>query len=115
MASPAVVGAGPELEQKVTINVKGATLDAFLAALSEQTHVNIAVDEAVADKRVTAFLNNVTAREALEVVMTIKGLTCRRLEGKTAYAIEGQEEAFKNKLDLLNAGDRVKMRGVSPR
>lgn len=85
----AVIDGGPELDKKVTVRLKSATLAQFLDTLSAQTKVNFAVDESVADKKITAFLENVSVREALEVVLALKGLSCKRLKGREAYSVEG--------------------------
>lgn len=82
---PVVIEGGKELDQRVTVRVKDASFDQFLDTLSAQTKMNFIVGEGLDDLKVTAFLQNVTAREALEVVMTIKGLSCKRLENRDAY------------------------------
>lgn len=87
LRAAAVVDGGPELDRRVTVNVKGATLDRYLSALSAQSRVSFALEPGLEDRRVTAFLKNVTVREALEVVLTLKGLSCRPLRAREAYAV----------------------------
>lgn len=83
----ALEDAGPALNRRVSVDLRHAPLSQFLAALSEQTGANFTVDESVAERRVTASLSNVTAREALEIALTLKGLGCRRLRGRELYLI----------------------------
>jgi type IV pilus assembly protein PilQ len=85
IVDPPVVTGGKELDQRVTVRVKNAPLDQFLDTVSAQTKANFVLGEGLDDVRITAFLENVTAREALEIVMTIKGLSCKRVEGRDAY------------------------------
>ena len=84
---PAVIGEDPALDVKVTVRVKNSPLDTFLNTVSGQTKVNFILDEGLEKMKVTAFLQNVTAREALEIVMAIKGLDCRRLDGHATYVM----------------------------
>lgn len=85
ITSPAVIEGGKELDQRVTVRVKNAPIDEFLDTISAQTKMNFIVDEGLEDMKVTAFLQNVTVREALEIVMTIKGLTCKRSDTQQTY------------------------------
>ena len=85
----ALKDAGPALAGRVSVALRHAPLSDFAAMLSEQTKANFTVDESVAERSVTAFLENVPAREALEIVLTIKGLVCRRQRsrGRELYLI----------------------------
>lgn len=89
--SPVVIEGGKELDQLVTVRVKNVPFDQFLDTVSAQTKMNFIVGEGLDDMKVTAFLQNVTAREALEIVMTIKGLSCRRLDSRDAYLMSKQK------------------------
>jgi type II secretory pathway component GspD/PulD (secretin) len=85
--APVVVEGGPELDQRVTVRVKSASVDEFLDTVSSQTKTNFILGEGLEDLKVTVFLQNVTAREALEIVMTIKGLDLKRLDKGGAYLV----------------------------
>jgi type II secretory pathway component HofQ len=84
--SPALTGA-KDLDARVSIRVKNAPLDQFLASLAAQTKLNFVLADGLENTTVTAFLQDVTAREALEIVLAVKGLTCRRLEEQKTYAL----------------------------
>jgi hypothetical protein len=104
--SPSLIDGGPELDRKVTVALRGAPLDKFLHVLSEQTQANFALDESLGSQRVTVFLENVTAREALETVLTVKNLSCRRLKGKAVYEVAGRDAALKREIDSLEIGQK---------
>jgi type II secretory pathway component GspD/PulD (secretin) len=90
--NPLVIEGGKELDQRVTVRVKDAPIDQFLDTISAQTKMNFILDEDLEDMKVTAFLQNVTVREALEVVMTIKGLDCKLSDTKKAYVMSKRQE-----------------------
>ena len=87
LQQPAPIEGGKELDSRITIRVRHAPLDQFLASLSAQTKINFALADGLENTRVTAFLEDVTAREAIEIVLALKGLTCRRLEAQKTYAL----------------------------
>ncbi|MBI3553835.1 MAG: hypothetical protein HY077_15175 [Elusimicrobia bacterium] len=87
LRQPEIAGGGSDLDQRVTIRLKNAPLDQFFESISAQTHLNFALDEGLEGRKVTAFLQNVTVREALEVMLTIKGLSCRKLDDNKTYGI----------------------------
>jgi type II secretory pathway component GspD/PulD (secretin) len=84
---PVVVEGGAGMDRRVTIRLKDAPLGQFLDVLSEQANINFVLDESLKDRRVTTFLTNVTAREALEIVLSTKDLSCRLLEGRDVRRI----------------------------
>lgn len=88
LRQPPAIEGGKELDARVTIRVKGAPLDQFLSSLSGQTKVNFALADGLEDIKVTAFLEDVTAREAIETVLAVKGLSCRKIGAQTTYALE---------------------------
>ncbi len=79
--------AGEGLDARVTIRVKSAPLASFLDTLSEQAKVNFIITEGLEGKQVTAFLQNVTAREALQILLEIKGLTYRQIGKSNTYVV----------------------------
>jgi len=64
-------------EKRVSLNFKDADIKDVLQALSMKAGVNIIVDEGVS-KKITLTLNNVTAREALEMITKASGLAYER-------------------------------------
>ncbi len=89
LQAPTTVEAGPALDRLVTIRLKGAPLSELAAVLSSQTKTPFALASGLQDKRITVFLNNVTVREALDVLGSLKGLSVRRLSaGPESYSIE---------------------------
>lgn len=81
-----VIGGGPELDQKVTVDLKGSPLEDFIETLSAQTKVNFVVAEGLEQRKVTAFLKNVKARDALSIILAVKNLSCEKT-GENAYVI----------------------------
>jgi type II secretory pathway component GspD/PulD (secretin) len=82
----AAAPAEPSLDAKVTVRVKDAPLSDFLDALSAQTKLDFIVAEGLERVRVTAFLKDVTARDALQVLL-LKGLTYRRVGKSGPYLV----------------------------
>lgn len=87
LRQPAAIEGGKELDARVSIRVKQAPLDQFLASLSSQTKLNFALADGLEDTKVTAYLQDVSAREAIEIILALKGLTCRRLEAQKTYTL----------------------------
>ncbi|MBI5623663.1 MAG: hypothetical protein HY924_07800 [Elusimicrobia bacterium] len=75
------------LDTRVTVRVKGVPIANFLDNISEQAKVNFIVTEGLEGKQVTAFLQNVTAREALQILLEIKGLTYQQIGRTNTYVI----------------------------
>ncbi|MBI4676676.1 MAG: hypothetical protein HY748_03760 [Elusimicrobia bacterium] len=66
------------IETRVTIKVKNAPLASYLETISAQAKINFVLADGLDGVRVTAFLNDVTVRDALELLRVTKGLTYRR-------------------------------------
>ncbi|MFI5360455.1 MAG: secretin N-terminal domain-containing protein [Elusimicrobiota bacterium] len=79
--------ASAPLDTRVTVRVKGAPLATFLDTISAQAKVNFIITEGLEQKRVTAFLQNVTVREALQVLLEIKGLTYQEIGKSSTYVV----------------------------
>ncbi len=84
------------LDTRVTVRVKAAPLGAFLDAIAAQAKVNFIVAEGVQDKKVTAFLQNVTVREALQVLLEMKGLTYERIGKSSTYLVLARSVKARN-------------------
>jgi type II secretory pathway component GspD/PulD (secretin) len=95
-AKPAAASATATLETRVTVRVKGAPLATFLDTISAQAKVNFIITEGLEQKRVTAFLQNVTVREALQVLLEIKGLTYQQIGTSNTYVVTQRSKQAEN-------------------
>jgi len=95
-ARPAPAAATSPLETRVTVRVKGAPLETFLDTIQAQAHVNFIVSEGLESKRVTAFLQNVTVAEALQVLLEIKGLTYQQIGHSHTYIVAPRSKTVEN-------------------
>lgn len=84
------------LDMRVTVRVKGAPLATFLDTISAQAKVNFIITEGLESKRVTAFLQNVTVREALQVLLEIKGLTYQQIGKSNTYVVTPRSKQVEN-------------------
>lgn len=76
------------LDRKVgPIRLKGAPLTTFLDVISAQSKVNFIVSDEVGNKTITVFLRKTTVREALEILLRVKGLTYQRIGKSNTYII----------------------------
>lgn len=85
--SPTVAAPTSPLETRVTVRVKGAPLATFLETVSAQSKINFIIAEGLENKRVTAYLQNVTVREALQVLLEIRGLTYQQIGKSNTYLV----------------------------
>ena len=100
-ARPAPAAAVEPLDTRVTVRVKGAPLATFLDTISAQARVNFIITDGVEQQKVTAFLQNVTVREALQVLLEIKGLTYQRIGKSNTYVVN------KRSREALNLVTRI--------
>jgi type II secretory pathway component GspD/PulD (secretin) len=84
------------LDMRVTVRVKGAPLATFLDTISAQAKVNFIITEGLEARRVTAFLQNVTVREALQVLLEIKGLTYQQIGRSNTYVVTPRSAKAEN-------------------
>lgn len=92
---PSPIAPRSALEARVTVRVKGASLADYLDSISAQSKVNFILGEGLEEKKVTAFLRDVTVREALEVLLELKGLTYLRIGKSDSYVIMKRSEEEK--------------------
>lgn len=102
-ARPAAVSATAPLDTRVTVRVKGAPLATFLDTISAQAKVNFIITEGLEQKRVTAFLQNVTVREALQVLLEIKGLTYQQIGKSNTYVVTQRSKQAENLITRIYA------------
>ena len=95
-ARPTAASSTAPLDTRVTVRVKGAPLATFLDTISAQAKVNFIITEGLEQKRVTAFLQNVTVREALQVLLEIKGLTYQQIGKSNTYVVTQRSKQAEN-------------------
>ncbi len=76
------------LDKKIgPIRLKDAPLTSFLDLISAQSGVNFIVSDDVIKTNVTVFLKRTSVREALEILLRVKGLTYQRIGKSDTYII----------------------------
>ncbi|MBI4051781.1 MAG: hypothetical protein HY400_04680 [Elusimicrobia bacterium] len=100
---------GSPLETRVTVRVKEAPLSTFLDTISAQAKVNFILTEGLEQKRITAFLRAVTVREALQILLQIKGLTYQRVGKSNTYIIMRRSAAAPNLITKIYTLNYVSM------
>ena len=91
------------LDTRVTVRVHGAPLATFLDTISAQAKVNFIITEGLEERRVTAFLQNVTVREALQVLLEIKGLTYQQIGKSNTYVVNQRSKEAVNLITRIYA------------
>lgn len=77
------------LDRKIgPIRLKGAPLSTFLDVVSAQSKVNFIITEGLETKKITVFLRKTTVREALELLLRVKGLTYQRIGKSNTYVVQ---------------------------
>ncbi len=77
------------LDRKIgPIRLKGAPLSTFLDVVSAQSRVNFIITEGLESKTITVFLRKTTVREALELLLRVKGLTYQRIGKSNTYVVQ---------------------------
>lgn len=76
------------LNKRVSVNVNNMPIGTFLSSIARQSKINFIMDDnKYADKRVTASLKDVTAKEALDTLLRVQGLTYQRIGKSDNYVI----------------------------
>ena len=76
------------LNKRVSVNVNNMPIGTFLASIARQSKINFIMDnDKYAEKKVTASLKDVTAREALDTLLRVQGLTYQRIGKSDNYVI----------------------------
>jgi type IV pilus secretin PilQ/predicted competence protein len=89
------------LETRIVVRVKAAPLATFLDTISAQAKVNFIITEGLEEKRITAFLQNVTVREALQILLEIKGLTYQRIGKSNTYVVSPRAKGVPNRITRI--------------
>ena len=94
------------LDRKIgPIRLKGAPLSTFLDVVSAQSKVNFIITEGLEAKTITVFLRKTTVREALELLLRVKGLTYQRIGKSQTYVVQKRSADMPNlitKIYVLN-------------
>ncbi|MDT8286825.1 MAG: secretin N-terminal domain-containing protein [Elusimicrobiales bacterium] len=76
------------LDRKIgPIRLKAAPLSTFLDVVSAQSKVNFIISEGLEKTTITVFLRKTTVREALELLLRVKGLTYQRIGKSNTYVV----------------------------
>ncbi len=85
------------LDRKIgPIRLKGAPLSTFLDVVSAQSKVNFIITEGLEAKTITVFLRKTTVREALELLLRVKGLTYQRIGKSQTYVVQKRSADMPN-------------------
>ena len=76
------------LSKRVSVNVNNMPIGTFLTSIARQSKINFIMDDnKYSDKKVTASLKDVTAKEALDTILRVQGLTYQRIGRSDNYVI----------------------------
>ena len=76
------------LNKRVSVNVNNMPIGTFLSSIARQSKINFIMDDnRYSDKKVTASLKDVTAKEALDTLLRVQGLTYQRIGKSDNYVI----------------------------
>ncbi|OGR46502.1 MAG: hypothetical protein A2021_00515 [Elusimicrobia bacterium GWF2_52_66] len=90
------------LDRKIgPIRLKGAPLSTFLDVVSAQSKVNFIITEGLEAKTITVFLRKTTVREALELLLRVKGLTYQRIGRSNTYVVQKRSAGMPNLITKL--------------
>ncbi len=90
------------LDRKIgPIRLKGAPLSTFLDVVSAQSKVNFILTEGLESKSITVFLRKTTVREALELLLRVKGLTYQRIGKSNTYVVQKRSADMPNLLTKI--------------
>src|SRR5208282_2756085 len=84
---PTMTVSSDPLDVRVSIRVRDASLATFLEIISNQAKINFIMTEGLKNRTVTAFLQNVSVRDALQILLEIKGLTYQQIGRSNSYII----------------------------
>ena len=110
------VEAASPLDRKIgPIRLKGAPLSTFLDVVSAQSKVNFIITEGLETKTITVFLRKTTVREALELLLRVKGLTYQRIGKSQTYVVQKRSVDMPNlitKIYVLNYIPLIKIGSI---
>lgn len=90
------------LDRKIgPIRLKGAPLTTFLDVISAQSGVSFIVADGVENKNMTVFLRQTTVREALELLLRVKGLTYQRIGRSNTFIVQKRSNDAPNMMTKI--------------
>lgn len=81
------------LETKVTLKMKQVALQAYLKEVARQAKLAFNFDPGLEHCRVTAFLKNRTAKEALQIALEVRGISYQRIGSSELFVISPRKGA----------------------
>jgi len=91
------------LDKVVSVRLRGAPLATFLQTISAQSNVNFIITEGLESRTVTVFLQKVTVREALQVLLELKGLTYQQVGHSNTYIVMPRSKTIPNLITRIYA------------
>ena len=81
--------AASPLDRKIgPVRLKGLPLTTFLDVISSQSGVSFIVADGVENKNMTVFMRQTTVREALELLLRVRGLTYQRIGRSNTFIVQ---------------------------
>ncbi len=114
-AGPSAVPADSELHpepMRLSMEFQNASLKDVLKTFSKQTGINVIAGEDVADKTITLYLEDVSAMDALDQILSAANLSYERQAGSQIYRVKAKP-ADDPKLHTLTKVYRLKYARVS--
>lgn len=100
----------PESSKTISMDFQDANLKDILKIFSQQSGMNFIASEAVADRRVTLYLDKVPVEQALEQILTANSLAYEIQEGSNIFVVK---ETGKPKVNLITKVFYLKYASVS--
>ena len=97
----------------VSMDFQDANLKDVLKVFSQQTGLNVIAGEEIADKTVTLYLEEVTALDALDQILSAAGLVYERAPGSQIYIVKSQPPPAAPKTVLETRVYRLRFARVS--
>lgn len=102
------------LDRKIgPIRLKGAPLSTFLDVVSAQSKVNFIITEGLEAKTITVFLRKTTVREALELLLRVKGLTYQRIGKSNTYVVQKRSAEMPNLITKIYTLNYIPLMAVN--
>ena len=77
----------PPLDNRFSINLRDGSLEEFFVEVSSKTKLEFVLVQGIGDCRVGAFLNDVSVREALQIVLVAAKITYQQLGRSNSYTV----------------------------
>ncbi len=77
---------------RLSMNFQDVALKDVLKAFSQQTGINLIASEEVEDRKITLYLEDVTALDALDQILRVSNLTYERPAGSQIYVVKPKPE-----------------------